>query len=343
MKEIIFSGLAAALTVSVVGTLSTGHASQQSGSEFPKVAPATSLLAQAGEVESANPVPAVEEAERTDPETAKVGQQKSPVEEEVVAKLFEHQIGDRQAATVYLKNIPVVTFVGDTDTAEQPAEKVGEVESSEASIESAQSPSGRATELVAKLNQLELDGVEASSIKVSWNKERNSAEIKIDDAGLLELSSKKDVIFPQTTKDPAEDALQITNRLRRQLGGAEPLKDIANRPPKPQPKPVAVAPTSSGAGYPFQQGMASWYGPGFHGNLTANGERFNQYAMTAAHPSLAFGTRVRVTNLNNGRSVILRINDRGPYAHGRVIDLSQGAADVLGVSGVAPVAIDIMQ
>ena len=91
-------------------------------------------------------------------------------------------------------------------------------------------------------------------------------------------------------------------------------------------------------------GQASWYGPGFHGRLTANGERYNQNALTAAHKYLRFGTRVRVTNLNNGRSVILRINDRGPYAGGRVIDVSAAAAQTLGMihSGVAPVKVTIL-
>ena len=91
-------------------------------------------------------------------------------------------------------------------------------------------------------------------------------------------------------------------------------------------------------------GEASWYGPGFHGRLTANGERYNQNAMTAAHRRLRFGTRVRVTNLNNGRSVVVRINDRGPYARGRVIDVSAAAARSLGMikSGVAPVRVTIL-
>jgi len=91
-------------------------------------------------------------------------------------------------------------------------------------------------------------------------------------------------------------------------------------------------------------GKASWYGPGFHGRLTANGERYNQNAMTAAHRHLRFGTRVKVTNLNNGRSVIVRINDRGPFIKGRVIDLSAAAARSLNMihSGVAPVEVKIL-
>lgn len=88
-------------------------------------------------------------------------------------------------------------------------------------------------------------------------------------------------------------------------------------------------------------GQASYYGPGLHGGITANGERFNSGANTAAHPWLPMGSYVRVTNQNNGRSVTLRINDRGPYAGGRVIDLAEGAAQRLGFisNGVAPVCI----
>lgn len=92
------------------------------------------------------------------------------------------------------------------------------------------------------------------------------------------------------------------------------------------------------------EGMASWYGPGFHGRKTANGERFDSQALTAAHRSLPFGTRVRVTNLNNGRSVTVRINDRGPFVGNRIIDLSAGAARSIGMiqSGVARVRLDIL-
>lgn len=88
-----------------------------------------------------------------------------------------------------------------------------------------------------------------------------------------------------------------------------------------------------------QHGQASWYGPGFHGRRTASGERFDTNAMTAAHRSLPFGTRVRVVNKHNGQSVVVRINDRGPYARGRVIDLSHASAQALGISGVAAVEV----
>ncbi|MBO1347582.1 MAG: septal ring lytic transglycosylase RlpA family protein [Hormoscilla sp. GUM202] len=93
-----------------------------------------------------------------------------------------------------------------------------------------------------------------------------------------------------------------------------------------------------------QKGWASWYGPGLHGNLTANGEIFNQYDLTAAHPNLPFGTWVRVTNLNNNLSVVVRINDRGPYIRGRIIDVSAAAAQEVRMrqSGVVPVRVDVL-
>src|SRR5215213_8608354 len=90
---------------------------------------------------------------------------------------------------------------------------------------------------------------------------------------------------------------------------------------------------------PIQAGAASWYGPGFHGKRTANGETFNTNALTAARKTLPFGTEVRVTNERTGKSVVVRINDRGPYAHARVIDLSKAAAEAVGISGVSKVTL----
>jgi rare lipoprotein A len=93
-----------------------------------------------------------------------------------------------------------------------------------------------------------------------------------------------------------------------------------------------------------QVGVASWYGPGFHGNRTANGEVFDQYELTAAHPTLPLGTRAMVTNLSNSRAVEVRINDRGPFVGGRVIDLSYAAARTIGMigPGTARVRIDVL-
>ena len=86
---------------------------------------------------------------------------------------------------------------------------------------------------------------------------------------------------------------------------------------------------------------ASWYGPKFHGKYTANGEVYDQMALTAAHKYLSFGTLLKITNPKNGKSVIVRINDRGPYIEGRELDLSKGAAIELGIleKGVARVKV----
>lgn len=91
-----------------------------------------------------------------------------------------------------------------------------------------------------------------------------------------------------------------------------------------------------------QTGLASWYGRAFHGRRTASGERFDMYALTAAHRTLPLGSRVRVTNLVSGQSVVVRINDRGPFVRGRVIDLSLAAAKVLDLprTGTARVALE---
>ena len=91
-------------------------------------------------------------------------------------------------------------------------------------------------------------------------------------------------------------------------------------------------PLKSATGF-IEEGTASWYGPGFHGKTTANGETYNQYAMTAAHKILPLGTQVRVTHLGSGRSINVRINDRGPFVDDRVIDLSRAAATRLNVIG----------
>lgn len=92
------------------------------------------------------------------------------------------------------------------------------------------------------------------------------------------------------------------------------------------------------------QGVASWYGPNFHGKKTSNGEKYNMYAMTAAHKTLPMNTVLRVSNKKNGRSVVVRINDRGPFVKSRIIDLSKAAAKKLDMlaTGTAPVALEIL-
>ena len=113
---------------------------------------------------------------------------------------------------------------------------------------------------------------------------------------------------------------------------------------------LVAAPTGQGPQFAdtlpdwMQQGRVSWYGPGFHGRLTANGEVFDTNELTMAHRSLDFGSEVRVTNLENGRSVVVRVNDRGPYVRGRIADLSRAAADELGFvdDGVVRARIELL-
>jgi len=96
-------------------------------------------------------------------------------------------------------------------------------------------------------------------------------------------------------------------------------------------------------GKELQRGTASWYGPGFHGRKTASGERFNANDMTAAHRFLPFGTRLRVVNEENGRSVVVRVNDRGPFAHRRIIDLAKGPAQALGLTSTGTGYVSLHQ
>src|SRR5262245_29603024 len=148
------------------------------------------------------------------------------------------------------------------------------------------------------------------------------------------------------------------------------LAGCAREPVRPAPPPAPTAP-SAGTGVPrdepraksgnppfyevgghryvvlptavgyVEQGVASWYGPDFHGGRTATGETYDMHAMTGAHPTLPLPTWVRVTNLQNGRSVVVRLNDRGPFAKNRIIDLSQAAAEQLDMirSGTAMVEV----
>jgi rare lipoprotein A len=111
--------------------------------------------------------------------------------------------------------------------------------------------------------------------------------------------------------------------------GSAPVKGFA-----PVPRPTLAVET----------GRASWYGRAHHGQLTASGERFDMNALTAAHPTLPFGTRVRVVNLDNDRHVDVRVNDRGPTIPGRIIDLSYGAARALGAvgTGIIPVRLSVL-
>jgi rare lipoprotein A len=285
-----------------------------------------------------------------------------------VAKVHTHEIAGVQAATIYVRNIPVLTFtmpqtasngtkLGTSQSEEVVTRKSKAVSSesmdssdrsskiSETSASAVQDPTARASVIAAKLNQLYQSGVDAKQISVSWKSGKNASGGKVEQYVIK--ADRSDVVTidaqtysPDTSKNLERDALQVTNRLRRLLGDASPVNQVDGKPKDV----IATTSFSSGSVLSSAQGWASWYGPGFDGNYTASGEVFNQNALTAAHPSLPMGTQVRVTNLDTGRTVVVRINDRGPYHGGRILDLSAGAARVIGVmdSGVAPIRLEVM-
>jgi len=136
--------------------------------------------------------------------------------------------------------------------------------------------------------------------------------------------------------------------------GRAPPMDVSHIPdavPKPEPlstkgnQPYTVFnktyyPLRSAAGY-HERGIASWYGKKFHGRLTSDGEPYDMYAMTAAHKTLPLPSYARVRNLNNGRSIVVRINDRGPFLENRLIDLSYAAAAKLGIIGTGTGVVEV--
>jgi len=142
--------------------------------------------------------------------------------------------------------------------------------------------------------------------------------------------------------DTLTDVVSTSSPEPRTLLLPDDVVEVVNPPAAVLPKPkVKVVPDVARV----ITGEASWYGPGFYGNRTANGEIYRQGTMTAAHRTLPFGTKVRVTNLWNGRSAVIRINDRGPFVAHRVIDLGHGAASTLGLisSGIAEVRLEVLR
>jgi rare lipoprotein A len=344
MKQVILTGLAAALTVTVAGEVTSSEASpdHQQTAKLPSTSSPDQATAQ-----STAPTQSLS--------ATKVGERQSAageLQQPGIARVMVHLKNGRQATTVYVRNIPIVTFLGAEQsasnsqgvkvaTAELDSSKLAAIANS--SSKTVADPIWRATTIAGKLNQLAMSGQDtqaiANSIKVVWSEKRQSYLIQASNQHLIEVTSHN-TLLPNSSKDAGKDALQIANRLRFQMGNASPLKTVEG-----MPKPKNVQTLAMGPIRLQIQGQASWYGPGFDGNYTANGEVFNQYALTAAHRYLPFGTKVRVTNLDNGRSVVVRINDRGPFVGDRVLDLSRGAAQILGTvsTGVSSVRLDVLE
>ncbi len=137
----------------------------------------------------------------------------------------------------------------------------------------------------------------------------------------------------------------------RQAAPVDTPSPAAEARPRVEPSPQAAPNAADGVGDEADQrssvpaertvetGLASWYGKPFHGRRTANGERYNMHALTAAHKTMPLPSYARVRNPANGREVIVRVNDRGPFKPGRIIDLSFAAAQQLHISGIAPVEV----
>ncbi|HEY9861493.1 MAG TPA: septal ring lytic transglycosylase RlpA family protein [Candidatus Obscuribacterales bacterium] len=368
--------LVAALSPSLLGS---AGAIEPTAKNSPAVSQPTSQNNQA-EKQSAVKLAQSQSTQAT--EVVKVGERQSSTlgQNTLIAKIQVHEVAGRKAATLYVREIPVLTFLATTESPSNEADKhsksltianpvkvatrqavsieaeavkqVGGTKTgaiattstfNSAPLGNADDPLWRATAVAAQINQMSWNGLDADKITVNWDAEPSATGapsdrylIKADGNILVTLDTT--TTLPDTTRDLAKDALQATNRLRRLLGNAAPLQEVLGRPVK-QEQTIAIGSVKF-----HVQGWASWYGPGFNGNRSASGEIFNQNALTAAHRDLPFGTKVRVTNLDNGRSVVVRVNDRGPYAFDRVIDLSAAAAQVLGLihSGVAPVRLDVL-
>ena len=146
---------------------------------------------------------------------------------------------------------------------------------------------------------------------------------------LIQLTSVSSVPVDTTNLQPGNAETSITRE----------------QPPGPPARPkVSAKENSTAAAKLLQTGKASWYGPQFQGKITANGDTFNQRAFTAAHPTLPFGSKVKVTNLANGKSVEVKITDRGPVVGHRIIDVSRAAAEILEMkeSGTTTVRLELV-
>jgi rare lipoprotein A len=172
---------------------------------------------------------------------------------------------------------------------------------------------------------------EASSESSASSTETTNSEATNSEANRSEAATAQ-----PATDQPAEDAEPLKATLTPDELNESP--ELAPAPPAPKVKTVPDV-------VKIITGEASWYGPGFYGNRTASGEIYRPGTMTAAHRTLPFGTKVRVTNLWNGRSAVIRINDRGPFVGHRVIDLGHGAASSLGLtaSGIAQVRLEVLR
>ena len=290
------------------------------------------------------------------------------VTQPVITKVYSHQVDDQDAVTLYVRDIPVLTFLADdaeeaasspqsqnttpADSAVAAPDAISPATAAASTTASkTAAPMERAQSVAQKLEAVygQLEATPDLGIQMTWNDQDEQYWITAGDRPLVALDEL--TVAVQPSANLTSDLIQTTNRLRRLVHNGEPLQYSGERQLRNPAVQVASATTpapaaiSSATVRSTQLGIASWYGGYFHGRRTANGERYNQNAMTAAHRHLPFGTRVRVVNLNNGRSTIVRINDRGPFIRGRIIDLSAAAAGEIGMrgAGIAQVRVEVLR
>jgi len=255
-----------------------------------------------------------------------------------IASVFAYKNANQNSATVYLRGIPIVSVVSSQDSDRHPNENQNNIK-----LPSAQPLSSidRALNLAALLNSLSLSGFDPNQI--TTESLAGETWIKLGDRGNIRLSSS--LVFANSTGNPQQDAIAATALIRRLMGATNTVAALPALPAVPkQVASIKALPVTQRIRIRAVFGMASWYGAEFHGRPSASGEVFNKFDLTAAHPSLPFGTAVKVTNVNNGKSVVVRVNDRGPFHGGRVLDVSKAAASALGflASGVAPVRLEVV-
>ncbi|NJK60445.1 MAG: septal ring lytic transglycosylase RlpA family protein [Oscillatoriales cyanobacterium SM2_1_8] len=274
------------------------------------------------------------------PSSLKVGETRSQgmqrVGQDSLSRVIPHTENQRSAATVFLRGLPVVTYLGPADktpaVANQNGTSVSDVKvggpSGQAKTDVARGPETlpglrqmpdpveRGAVMAATLTDLARSGVAADTVQAVW--QDGVFWVRLGDRAQIALEDG--VQLPNTTGDREQDALQMANLLRRLLGDAPPLTAVVNAPRRPV---VAQAPRRPKR---VLAGLASWYGPGLYGRPTATGRPLTRQSFHAAHPYLPLGTTLRITNVANGRSTVLRVEDRGPFHGNRLLDITEAAA-----------------
>jgi len=302
----------------------------------------------------------VKAAEPTLPATPlKVGETRSQgmqrVSRDSLTRVVPHTENGRAAATVFLRGLPVITYLGpagEPTTAIPTANDVKVANPAERlktegtggpetlrGLQVVPNPTERAAIAAATLTELSRSGLAADSVQAVWQDGR--FWIRLGDRAQFVL--EEGVQLPNTTGDREQDALQMANLLRRLLGNAAPLPRVANVPPRPVAPAIASVPAVGRPRRVFS-GLASWYGPGLYGRPTATGRPLARNSFHAAHPYLPLGTKVRITNVTNGRSAVLRVEDRGPFHGNRLLDITEAAARALDMlsAGLATVRVEVL-